>query len=143
MENNGAEGSVGAHFERIIFGDETMVAEDIKDAKFSKLTLAIAVDSGWYEADLSLGELFFWGKAEGCQFFENNCSNIQSDELCPIGNQQSCSDNFMYKTACNKSIFSDNCFLNMNKIKCIQNYKGSFYETYGLDSMCHRITVFL
>ena len=73
-----------------------MVSDDTLDAKFSKMSLAVAKDSGWYEVDLSLGEDYFWGKNEGCDIFDNTCSHTTVSEFCPVKNHRGCSDNHMY-----------------------------------------------
>lgn len=141
MENNGNAGSKGGHLERVIFGDETMVAEDTKDAKFTKISLAIAQDSGWYNVDLTKAEHYFWGKGEGCDFIQDHCSAVKTDEFCTSDTGHVCSDNYMYRSQCQQTTFSDGCKLNLHTSMCKQKKTGSFYETYGQDSMCHSLEV--
>lgn len=142
MENNGQIGSQGGHLERTIFGDETMVAEDTKDAKFTKISLSIALDSGWYQVDLSKGEHYFWGKNEGCDFIQDHCSVVSADEFCSEDTGHVCSDNFMYRSQCQKTSFTDDCMLNLHARMCKKQHEGSFYETYGENSMCQKLEVY-
>lgn len=58
-----------SHFEKLFFGDEIMNPNDVLDARFSRLSLAVAKDSGWYDIDLDLGENYIWRKNEGCGIF--------------------------------------------------------------------------
>jgi len=50
-----------------------MTASDIKDAAFSKFTMAILEDSGWYDVDYALAEPLFYGRGQGCDFLEHGC----------------------------------------------------------------------
>ena len=82
LENGGGSGSAGAHFEKLVFADDTMVPDDTLDARMSKMTLAVAKDSGWYEVDLGKGEHYTWAKGEGCSVFENSCDHVNVSEFC-------------------------------------------------------------
>ena len=48
MENEGTEGNIGNHLESRIFGNELMTASAKIGFRFSKMSLAILQDSGWY-----------------------------------------------------------------------------------------------
>lgn len=48
IENNGGSGSAGSHWERVILGNEMMTASEIDSSVFSKFTLALLEDTGWY-----------------------------------------------------------------------------------------------
>jgi len=50
VENDGGSGSKGSHWERTVLHNEFMTASDMKNAAFSKFTLALLEDSGWYQA---------------------------------------------------------------------------------------------
>lgn len=121
-----------------------MVAEDIFKPKLSKFTLAVAQDSGWFDTDTQKGDLYIWGKEEGCGFVTNSCTSTESHEICDGSVQSTCSENYLYKSYCHKSMFSDNCFLNLNRMSCKQdNIAGAYFETFGADSMCHPVSVLL
>ena len=114
-----------------------MVSDDTIDSKFSKMSLAIAKDSGWYQIDMEMGEHYFWGKDKGCNIFNKTCSADELSEFCLEKYATSCSDNHLYMTACNPSIFTENCHLNMNIISCKKHHKASLnlFE-FGYDSIC-------
>ena len=40
---------------------------------FSRLTLAVLQDSGWYTVDYSAAQPLLWGKDRGCGFFKQGC----------------------------------------------------------------------
>ena len=137
MENNGGDGSKGFHFEANIFGDEIMIPHTVIDSKISRMSLAVAKDSGWYEIDLDLGHTFFWGKNEGCLMFRNTCSSVNVSEFCDNVNRMQCDDNNMYITACSKIVFNENCPINLNIISC-KTFHVSPHENfyYGYDAVC-------
>lgn len=58
LENEGSEGSLGSHWERVILENEYMTASAItSDAAFSKFTSFLLLDTGWYDyVDLSLAD---------------------------------------------------------------------------------------
>lgn len=137
MENGGGSGSQGAHFEKLSFGDETMVSDDTTDAKYTKMSLAIAKDSGWYEVDMTMGEHYFWGKDEGCKIFETTCSTADVTEFCTTEGHGGCSDNHMYNTSCSSSGFTGNCNINLNTKSCKVTHTSSTPTfIYGTDSVC-------
>ena len=73
-----------------------MIAETGREVKITKMSLAVAKDSGWYEVDYSLGENYFWGKGDGCDIFKANCSHVTVSEFCPSIFELACSDCLLY-----------------------------------------------
>lgn len=74
LEDEGSDGSVGAHWERSVFQDEIMTASDMTTRlAFSNATLALLVSSGWYKVDYALSEAFIYGKGAGCTFLATLC----------------------------------------------------------------------
>jgi hypothetical protein len=117
-----------------------MVAEDTENSKLSKFSLAIALDSGWFESDLSLAESFSWGRNNGCDFVNNvNCHESSAKEICRQNQIMSCSKDFKHKLSCSKTGFSDNCRISIKPKSCMEESVGSFYETFGELSKCHLI----
>ena len=51
LENDGGNGSLGAHWERMVLFNEVMTASTIKDSVFSGFTASLIADSGWYGFD--------------------------------------------------------------------------------------------
>jgi len=87
IENDGGDGSVGAHFERTFFINEVMTASVIKNQAFSGFGFNLLKDSGWYGIDDHYFETFTVGKDMGCEWMKackdpNNdhyfCKNINS-----------------------------------------------------------------
>ena len=138
MENSGGSGSAGAHFEKLVFGDETMVSDDTRDAKYTRMSLSIAKDSGWYDVDITTGENYFWGKQEGCSIFEASCSHTSVSEFCNEEFHRGCNDNHMYQTSCSNSEFTGtNCNIYLNIKSCKVNHESTQKAfSYGPDSIC-------
>jgi len=49
VENQGSSGSLGSHWERTVLFNEAMTASDIHNPAYSKFTLSLLEDSGWYK----------------------------------------------------------------------------------------------
>ena len=67
FENEGGEGSAGAHWERSIMMNEMMTASDIASPRISDITLALMQDTGWYMTDFKYAENFTFFKNIGCK----------------------------------------------------------------------------
>ena len=119
-----------------------MVSDDTLDSKFTKLSLAVAKDSGWYEVDLSKGEHYFWGKDEGCTIFNNSCDHTTVSEFCSNSNHTGCSDDHMYSTTCTTSMFTGNCPINLQSNNClVERTSTNALHTFGKNSLCLNKTV--
>jgi len=64
---------LGSHWERTILMNEAMTGSRIKYRAYSKFTLALLKDSGWYDTVEELSDEFFFGQDEGCDFIEHAC----------------------------------------------------------------------
>ena len=70
LEDDGGQGSAGAHWEaRYMLGDY-MISTDFPDAAMSDITLGLFEDSGFYKVNYYSGGLFKFGKNKGCEFFQ-------------------------------------------------------------------------
>lgn len=125
-----------------MFGDEMMVSDDTVDSKLTRLSLAVAKDSGWYEVDLSRGEHYFWGKNEGCSILANTCDHTTVSEFCSSAAHYGCSDDHMYSTNCTTSLFTGNCPINLQSNNCLipRSWINPIH-TSGKDSLCLEKTV--
>jgi hypothetical protein len=120
-----------------------MVAEDTQNSRFSKFSLAVAKDSGWFEVDLSLGEHFTWGKGAGCEFVQKRtCFDTNSYEICSENRFMTCSRDFKTKYSCSKTGFTDECRIGTEGINCVDDREGSFYENFGVNSRCHFVETY-
>ena len=43
---------------------------------FSRLSLAVLEDSGWYSVDYERAQPLLWGRQRGCQFVRNGCGDM-------------------------------------------------------------------
>lgn len=50
-----------------------MTGSHTQNRVFSRLTLAIMEDSGWYWANYSLAQRLDWGRGLGCDFVMKSC----------------------------------------------------------------------
>ena len=117
MENEGDSGSSGAHFERLHFGNETMVSEDVENPILSKFTLALLKDSGFYTVDMNKAQVFEWGKNRGCDFLNQNiCTKHQEyPEICSTEGILGCDTTYNFITKCKSTKFTNTCLINETK----------------------------
>lgn len=145
MENEGGDGSANAHFEMLIGGNDVMIAHSPGSTVISKFTLALLIDSGWYSADMNKAGVFMWGRGAGCGFLNQKC-NTQFPEFCKAPDAQECSYDYLGKSRCSASSFSDGCFVSevMENNECIsasmQSSATSPLETFGMNSRCFMMT---
>ena len=103
LENQGGEGSAGAHWEsRYMLGDY-MISTDYNDNVLSDITLALFEDSGFYQVNYYTGGLFKFGKNKGCSFLNQKCivnKNAISEEFCTQSQQPKCLASRTYKGFC-------------------------------------------
>ena len=107
VEDGGAAGTVGSHWEKRVYMNEFMTGTLNKHLPvvYSAMTLALFKDSGWYEVDYSMAEKLTWGNGEGCAFASALCSSWPSTYFCSKTNEGGCFPNLFYKGKCN---FLDN-----------------------------------
>eukprot|EP01132_Coremiostelium_polycephalum_P010756 gene10756-13165_t len=92
LEDNGAQGTKGSHWEKRIGGDEMMTGYVSPLLKLSNLTLGLLYDTGWYSINYSYGEAIYWGRDLGCDGL-NDCNPKSWNHpgyFCTINNKKSC-----------------------------------------------------
>ena len=138
LENEGSSGSVSSHFEKVVFGSELMISQITFDPKVTKMTLAVVKDSGWYQVDMTAGELYSWGKDAGCGIFDFGCPKEDDvEEICSEVESLGCSGNHMYRTKCNKNTFNNDCPIDIFTESCkVKPSNPDSLSTYGKDSVC-------
>ena len=121
-----------------------MISQGSINGSFSKMSLAVAKDSGWYVVDMQKGDKYIWGKNKGCQIFDRTCSPNLSSIFCSDVEGISCSDDHLYVNTCLESVNRENCYTKKNLISCKipQNTLYTIYN-YGYDSMCHPLEVII
>ena len=113
-----------------------------RDSVFSRFSLSVLKDSGWYKIDLEMGEQFFWGKGDGCSVFSTSCPHLNVTEYCSSRDGDACSDDHIYQTNCSKSTFTGTCKVktNVKSCKVFESRSQKPYRT-GINSMCLRVEV--
>ena len=141
LENNGATGNVASHFEKLHTGNELMVAQDVGFDTISVFSLALFEDTGWYIVDHSKAEYLSWGKGKGCSFYNNSTCQETIGEYCDSHNTRNCSPDYLTKTYCLDTPYSDGCLINeyFDDFICAtphQLQKTSLYEEVSNESRC-------
>ena len=57
----------------LLLQNEAMTGTHTQNRVFSRLTLAIMEDSGWYRANYSMAQRLDWGRGLGCDFVMKSC----------------------------------------------------------------------
>ncbi|TNN69600.1 Leishmanolysin-like peptidase [Liparis tanakae] len=73
LENQGGTGTELNHWEKRLLENEAMTGSHTQNRVFSRLTLALLEDSGWYRADYSRAQRLDWGRGLGCDFVMKSC----------------------------------------------------------------------
>jgi len=81
LENQGGEGTALTHWEKRLFENEAMTGTYTQHPVFSRITLALMEDTGWYKANYHMAEDLDWGKNLGCLFVKNNCRAWIADRI--------------------------------------------------------------
>lgn len=74
LEDEGAAGSVGAHWDRRVLFEELMTAS--AGSRASIFTLAYFKDLGFYDVDMDKAVPITHGKTAGCSFVEQKCNTV-------------------------------------------------------------------
>ena len=104
LEDQGGEGSIGAHWEsRYMLGDY-MISTDYTEVVISDITLALFEDTGLYKVNYYTGGLFRFGKNQGCSFLEEKCiKNANTDfpnEFCLTPGEDLCGSSHISRGRC-------------------------------------------
>ncbi|XP_039611313.1 leishmanolysin-like peptidase [Polypterus senegalus] len=73
LENQGGMGTELNHWEKRLLENEAMTGSHTQNRVFSRITLAIMEDTGWYKANYSMAEQLDWGRGMGCDFVMKSC----------------------------------------------------------------------
>uniref|UniRef100_A0A0M3JY20 Leishmanolysin-like peptidase n=1 Tax=Anisakis simplex TaxID=6269 RepID=A0A0M3JY20_ANISI len=93
LENQGGDGTAFTHWEKRLFENEAMTGTHTQNPVYSRLTLALLEDSGWYRANYSVAENLHWGKGLGCEFAQKSCGewinkrSARSESIFPYCNE--------------------------------------------------------
>jgi leishmanolysin len=110
MEDQGGSGTSLSHFERKYFVYETMSSGSINGRRISEFTLGMLEGSGWYVADYSYAEPFFYGQGQGCNFLSHRCGNSGFSEYCTgTTSERGCAPHGRGGGSCNSDSIMDGC----------------------------------
>ncbi|KAG8432172.1 hypothetical protein GDO86_016711 [Hymenochirus boettgeri] len=73
LENQGGLGTELNHWEKRLLENEAMTGSHTQSRVFSRITLALMEDTGWYRANYSMAERLDWGRGKGCDFAVKSC----------------------------------------------------------------------
>lgn len=108
LEYNGGPGTAGAHWSKKFMNTDYMIGDSYGENLISDITLGLFEDSGWYQVDYELANLFLWGKNKGCEFFDKKCVEKKNgkvettftDEFCTKLNNPVCSVSNVFRANC-------------------------------------------
>lgn len=138
---------MGSHFEKQACGNEMMVADSSLMSVFSRMTLAVAMDSGWYEIDLDSAEQYDWGRERGCKMLDLSYFDPEEedpiDEFCEYLQKTSCSWNSRYINKCKRNPFSEENYLNVNYKSCLVSKLRNKFSQFHFqnESICLKMRV--
>ncbi|XP_065219578.1 leishmanolysin-like peptidase [Planococcus citri] len=75
LEDQGEDGTAITHWEKRVFENEAMTGTHTQNPVYSRLTLALMEDTGWYKANYSMAQDLSWGKGLGCDFVMKSCKH--------------------------------------------------------------------
>ncbi|KAH3745689.1 peptidase M8 [Pelomyxa schiedti] len=87
---NQDDGTMGAHWEANIAGDEYMVGELNVDMRVSGLSFSLLQDTGYYTVLFEKLDDWEYGKGQGCDFVEGLCTSWNTTYQCKHRNLQQC-----------------------------------------------------
>ncbi|KAM5152244.1 leishmanolysin-like peptidase [Mantella aurantiaca] len=73
LENQGGMGTEMNHWEKRLLENEAMTGSHTQNRVFSRITLALMEDTGWYRANYSMAQRLDWGRGKGCDFVMKSC----------------------------------------------------------------------
>ncbi|KAE9549719.1 hypothetical protein FO519_007071 [Halicephalobus sp. NKZ332] len=81
LENQGGDGTALTHWEKRLFENEAMTGTHTQNPVYSRITLALMEDSGWYKANYNIAEELHWGHNLGCNFSMKSCGEWIKNRL--------------------------------------------------------------
>jgi leishmanolysin-like peptidase len=71
----GEEGTALTHWEKRLFENEAMTGTHTQNPIYSRITMALMEDTGWYLPNYALAEELAWGRGLGCDFALKSCKD--------------------------------------------------------------------
>lgn len=73
MEDQGEDGTRLTHWEKRLFENEAMTGTHTQNPVYSRITLALMEDTGWYMPNYEQAQVLKWGHNQGCDFAMKSC----------------------------------------------------------------------
>ena len=73
LEDQGEEGTALTHWEKRLFENEAMTGTHTQNPIYSRITMALMEDTGWYQPNYDMAEELKWGRGLGCDFALKSC----------------------------------------------------------------------
>ena len=120
-----------------------MVADNPLVPAVSKMTLAVAADSGWFEVDFGKAEQFDWGRGRGCGMLDLANQGDNPAEFCELPVRKSCSSNLRSINKCRISRYSSEKYLNLGYKACDESkFRNRFSQNHlQNESICMEMKV--
>ncbi|KAK6034453.1 Leishmanolysin [Cooperia oncophora] len=81
LENQGGDGTALTHWEKRVFENEAMTGTHTQNPVYSRMTLALLEDSGWYKPNYEKAEELHWGRKLGCEFAKKSCGEWINNKI--------------------------------------------------------------
>lgn len=107
LENGGSESTAGAHWDKLIVGNDMMNPSDFFNIVNSGLNLALMEDYGHFKANYSMEEHLSWGYHVGCGAFSEDCSQVPM--TCPESGKNFCSPDYFSMGICLSDQLAESC----------------------------------
>jgi len=110
LENDGGAGTDDSHFDKKFYLYDTMASGSASGKRSSEFSLALLEGSGWYVANYTYADNYFYGQGAGCNFFYGSCSTTKAefDEFC-TGSNRGCSSQGHSGGFCSSDDKTDGC----------------------------------
>eukprot|EP00095_Tigriopus_kingsejongensis_P009354 snap_masked-scaffold488_size158317-processed-gene-0.2 protein:Tk09354 transcript:snap_masked-scaffold488_size158317-processed-gene-0.2-mRNA-1 annotation:"conserved hypothetical protein" len=73
LEDQGEEGTALTHWEKRLFENEAMTGTHTQNPIYSRITMALMEDTGWYLPNYDMADELTWGRDLGCDFAQKSC----------------------------------------------------------------------
>ncbi|KAL4438918.1 hypothetical protein ABPG74_016638 [Tetrahymena malaccensis] len=160
LENQGSDYTKNQHWERSILMNELMSgSSNPEGGVFSLFNIALLRDTGfWDVVDENQANPIYWGKNQGCQFYENKCqADLKYDEFEDIDGIFDCSFTGEGFGVSQTDPFSDDCpiiyptdsqlCINYEQYqqpyKIDNKYQDNLMFNYSTQSRCFKSTISL
>lgn len=127
LEPAGGSGTARSHWWKQNLFSEYMTGTASATPVFSRITLALFKDAGWYNPNMSAADPLGFGRKLGCSFANNGCPNWPQRDGYGCNNElsKSCTGDFLAYGLCNPAgTFLLPCGYYQPQTLCIYEYKS-------------------